>query len=455
MKSILPVLIGLSLALSLNGYSLYERESLGNPTGSFDARSAAMGGFGVADGSSLLQTSANPASLAFMPGLIQFQATGGFIWDNDRRSLALYDSFDEIVDEGTYAENDHLYPNFALGAALHKNMKGYGIGVGFAMRPLLNFDCNYSEEVRTDDTQDNNTFPPVIAINSMKGTGDLYAYGINLALDTESVPYLEKLGLGLEIAPLSGSHTLMTDIIWTEAAKDSIQHLFTLPDKHEKMHAKFDGTRITLGARAQVNGRLGLGFTLSPKTEVNADITTTTYNAYEDVYETETTDSPKLILPSTMHWGLSYQPRNVARTVFNVDMEWVKWTDVNRFYDNSMRYSFGVEHRLGDSMPLRLGFRYETSPLDNSLAMPTFTAGAGFELMNHWTIDVSGEFSNRNYQALDLFPDSYYDDTQYTEAIGYVSPIWNYVVPKDRDWSNPDKVEESFVKVMTSLSFHW
>jgi long-subunit fatty acid transport protein len=128
---------------------------------------------------------------------------------------------------------------------------------------------------------------------------------------------------------------------------------------------------------------------------------------------------------------------------------------VNDFYENSMRYAFGVEHIVGNALPLRIGFRYETSPLDKSIALPTFTMGTGFDILDNLHLDLSGEFSNRNYTALDLFPDSYYDDTQYTEAVDYTSTIWSYAVPTDRGWDNPDKVEETFVKVMTTLSFHW
>lgn len=448
------VLLGLTLAVSLNGYSLYERNGLGNLVPSFDARTSAMGGTSAADGFSLLQNSANPAGLGFMQDHFTFQASAGFMRDNDRRELAMYDSFDEIVDEATYAENTNLYANYAVAAAYRTQLGHVGLGFGFSFRPLLNFDCHYTEEVRTDDTQDNNTYPPIIANNLIKGSGAVDAFGLTFACDTDALPYVQKAAFGVEIAPLSGSQNLKTQIQWTQAAQDSVA-TFELPDYYNKIHRDYDGTRVVLGTRFQVNPRLGLGFSYALKTTLNTDSKLTVLNNNTDAYNTSTLDEDDAVLPTTIHWGLSFQPRNVARTVFNVDMEWVKWDDVNDAYDNTMRYSLGVEHNITNALPFRMGFAYECSPLDKEISLPTFTIGTGYNFLDHWTLDFAAAFSNRSYDTLDLFPDSYYDDTQYTDAPNYTSRLWNYVVPTDRDWSHPDKVEELFINLMTTITFRW
>nr|HPK40408.1 hypothetical protein [Candidatus Cloacimonadota bacterium] len=73
------------------------------------------------------------------------------------------------------------------------------------------------------------------------------------------------------------------------------------------------------------------------------------------------------------------------------------------------------------------------------------SAGTAFPIAKNLVLNISGEFSTRTYECLDLFHDSFYDH----------NGLWRTIKPKDRGWENPDKVEEQFLKVQTNLSYTW
>jgi len=65
--------------------------------------------------------------------------------------------------------------------------------------------------------------------------------------------------------------------------------------------------------------------------------------------------------------------------------------------------------------------------------------------MDKFTVDLGAKLARRDYDALDLFMDSYYDH----------AGLWQDIQPADRGWANPDSVEETFIEVKTSVSYNW
>jgi hypothetical protein len=61
----------------------------------------------------------------------------------------------------------------------------------------------------------------------------------------------------------------------------------------------------------------------------------------------------------------------------------------------------------------------------------------------------------REYQALDLFGDKYYDDTVYTGAANEQRWPNTYIDLQNRDWDNPDKVKENIITLNAGISFSW
>ena len=188
--------------------------------------------------------------------------------------------------------------------------------------------------------------------------------------------------------------------------------------------------------------------------------------------DTTTSYLQDYILPSELRIGFSYQPRNVVRTWFNLDIEQVKWSDISDMYDDAYNLYVGVEHSIRNRIPLRLGFQAVTSyrmeeesqtvngivvPLKwaKKTLTPMITAGSSVALAEGLSLDLGFGFAWREYESLDLFRDSYYNDKIYTGDSTYA--LWpnTHINLTDRGWDNPDKVSENFISLMTGLSFVW
>ncbi|HOU72640.1 MAG TPA: hypothetical protein PLB85_04585, partial [Candidatus Syntrophosphaera sp.] len=172
------------------------------------------------------------------------------------------------------------------------------------------------------------------------------------------------------------------------------------------------------------------------------------------------------ILPSEISLGLNYQPRNMLmRTRFNLETQWVKFSDISTHYEDCLNFSAGVEHHITNRLPLRLGFSSENSYLRfvepdgaiiaRKIITPTVTGGSSIILADNLSLDLGIGYSWREYEALDLFKDSFYNDKHYTGNNTYL--LWpnQYIVLSDRGWENPDKVRESNVSLSASLSVSW
>ncbi len=421
------------------GYEPYiETYGLGNYVGTTDARSSAMGGANTSGGLRALDAINNPANLANLETGFGAQLNFGIMRDNDRRSMPLYSFFDEYVDETTYANNSNWYDEATVGAYYRMQLSRLGFAVSLNYTPRVNFDANYEEDVRNKEGSDNNGYPKILAFNSIESEGAIRATSLMLAGNINDVSVFDQIALGIEIAMYEGEHNRTKKIVWSDDARLAVQN-FELPDYYEKMEREFSGTGFKLGLNANFAERYSVGFAFTPKTELSVD--------YK--FDGVEYDVDDYVMPSRIRFGVQYRPQNIMETYFNVDMEIVNWSDVEDNYDDVFNFYIGVEHKIFMTMPIRLGFRYETNPIDN-IAMPTYTCGTGFQVYGPVWFDFSMEYSHRKYQAQDLFPNSYYNDENYAESASYSSQLWEYDVPEDRDES--DKVDETFLKFQTALS---
>jgi len=175
----------------------------------------------------------------------------------------------------------------------------------------------------------------------------------------------------------------------------------------------------------------------------------------------------EFITPARMKAGICFQPQNIMKTNFNCDVELVKWSEVNDLYDDEFNFFVGIEHVLKHSIPIRIGFSYETSyglqnhngfVFSDKITKPSFTAGTGFTLLDRFTVDIGLQYSYRKYEALDLFMDNYYWQDGDYEALWnvyYEGGVISSPIIQDRGWENPDTVKERFVNLKTSISFNW
>ncbi|MCD4795598.1 MAG: hypothetical protein K8R49_00285 [Candidatus Cloacimonetes bacterium] len=458
MKSFLLLILLLLTMYNLYSYSILESET-GNYVANFDARSTAMGSAIASGGNNLFDALINPANLGFVQNKLGCQFTALVLKDADNRSLPMYNSFDAYCDDATYASNINYFSDYAFGAHYSMKFSDINSAVSVIYRPFISFDSNYSEEVRNNHNSDNNEYPPIIAKNYIDSEG-----AINSLSFLTAFTYKDFVSCGIEVSRLLGDSDEERSIIWSDQA---LEKLDILTDTTNTLTREFEAFQVKVGGKVKINQRLGFGIAFSPKIEfdvtgdkdgVDVENAVYTYTGFDSLdIPTDSLMYSEFITPTRLRAGISYEPRNIMKTYFNCDIEYIKWSDVNSLYDDELSYYIGIEHSLKNKMPIRLGFNYQTcyslhqhsgKVFADRVTIPAFTAGTGFTFLENFNFDVSFEFSTRQYEALDLFPDSFYDYDELWEFPQYL----NF---QDRGWENPDTVKETFFGLHTSISFKW
>lgn len=462
MKKIFTILIMIILTGSLFSYSLLERET-GNYTGSLDPRSIAMGSASVAGGNRLLDTIINPGNLPLMQNKLGAQFYGGLITNFDDRSLPMYNSFDAYCGDATYVSNVHPFEQLAGGVYYKHKLSNFDIAASFIFHPYIDFTSDYLEEVRNDANSDDNSYPPIIAKNYIEGEGSIDAFSFLTA-----VKYKEIATFGIRFSKLIGDANLKRRIIWSDYSFGKLDTLLT--NATNTLERNFDAFQIQVGTVINVDKRLSLGLSITPKVDfdvtgikdsVNVEDAVYTYftslDSLQNIIITDSLTYDEYSAPLKFRAGLNYKPRNIMRTNFNLDIDFVQWSEINKLYDDAYNFYIGVEHCLKNKIPIRIGFNYLTNYCLNEhsglvfadkVTMPTFTVGTGFTFLENLIFDIAVEYANRQYETLDLFQDSYYD----------YAALWsnyNYLNLQDRGWENPDTVKETFFNIQTSISFKW
>ncbi|MDP2172690.1 MAG: hypothetical protein Q8M98_05580 [Candidatus Cloacimonadaceae bacterium] len=460
---LLSLLISLSAALS--AWSITDTY-FGNKITNLDARSYAMGGAGVFNDQRPFGISVNPANLTLMKKQIGIQGAAFVIRNEDNRSLPLYNSFDNYIDDAVYASNINSYDDYASAGFSALSFGDLRIGLGAYFKPLLSFDGNYVEEIRNNRNTDNDVYPEKIAQNMIENSGVLnqsagvLSFGFGLG-------EIADINLGVDYAKLNGSSTMLKTIRWSQWAAN-VTGPNILPAYTQTVETDLNGSQLKVGTGIRVNNRFGFAVTQT----FMATLDRTGFNriqreAYRNTLAIDTTVviGEDYILPSEIRVGFLYQPRNIMRTWFNFDVEFVKWSDISSHYDDVVNFYAGVEHHVENRLPLRLGFQaqhnyFYNEEADGSIIVkkvlsPMITAGSSFPLTKSLTIDLGFGYSWREYEALDMFKDTYYNDKLYTGNSTYV--LWpnQYIVLRDRGWENPDKVKENNVSFNSSITFTW
>jgi hypothetical protein len=482
------LIIGLLItALSLSAWSVADYY-LGNPVYSFSARNLAMGNTGVYDTFSPMSIAINPANVTLIEGKFGLSGGGLFTRNEDSRSIPLYNSFDTFIDDATYSSCINMFDEYGIAGYGKYKFNKYSAGIGVHYIPVINFKGTYDEEVRNNRNSDNDGYPEIIAFNEINNTGNLKALGLTLGGAYE-IGANSNANLGITFNALNGESKMQKSIKWTEwAILQSINNLSlnrnVLPDSIYTNKADLNGNQIKIGASFTVSDRwcFGLSYALKSKMDRDSNIriaygpdTTMTIPPTSVNLPTIITTGlikDKYILPTRIRAGFNYQPRNIMRTFFNAEVEYTQWTDINTLFDDSWDIHVGVEHKVTNRIPLRLGFQsvteWQATPdyanLDESgfpaleafkVITPSLTAGSSVDLMENLVLDIGLSFSWREYQALDLFRDGYYDDKEYTGLTAFI--LWpnSHILPTDRGWENPDKVRESFTQISTGLTWTW
>ncbi len=474
-KTLLIVTL-LIVASALSAWSVTD-SYFGNRVSTLDARIYGMGSAGTFNNMGVFGIADNPANITLMQKNYGLSANAFLNRNEDNRALPFWSQFDYYLDDAVYSSNLHLYDNYA-GAGYAKHSFGnIGIGLGAYHKPLLNFEADYSEDVRNNRNTNDDVYAEQIALNSIRGTGTLYQSGLAASFGYKLGDY-SNVNLGFDFSMLDNDISREKAIRWTDFAKEAVAPK-TLPDMTETDDYNISGNMMKIGVAAQLNTRFGVAATYIPKATLEKE---GSYSYKRDAYGTTAEDlinstiKEDYIMPTEIRLGFTYMPRNVMRTVFNMDVEYVMYSDIHERYDDMVNFYAGVEHHVVNRIPFRLGFQavnnqflIQESAYDlnnnlitvyhvNKVVNPMITAGSSVELMRNVVLDLGFGYTWREYDAMDMFGDAYYNDKTYTGASTNSANIWTnpqYVTLVTRGWDNPDKVRENNISLNAGISFTW
>lgn len=477
-KSIILVAL-LTIASALSAWSITDTY-FGNPFGTFDARSMALGGTGTYNSQTPFGIADNPANLTLMRKSLGFSVNTYFNRNEDNRSIPLYNSFDNYIDDAVYSSNINIFNDFAGAAFGAYTYDDFIIGMGLYHKPLLSFDADYIEEVRNNRNTDDDLYPEKIAENKIIGEGNLNQTGLVFSMGPKLGDYA-GFNLGVEYSFLQGDIKRDKTIRWTDWAVDAVHDVgdYNLPELTETSDYELKGQQFKLGATMQLGTRFGIAMTYIPKTTLKKD---GSYYYKRDAYRNTAVDSINVAIDENFtrapeyRIGFVYTPRNVMRTVFSMDLEYVEHSEIHSMFDDVVNLYAGVEHHVMNRIPFRIGFQavnqwfftteQGTDADDNPITLvtskrilsPMLTAGSSVSLNEHFSLDLGFGYTWREYEALDMFGDAYYNDKVYTGAGDYDDyALWpNYhLALQNRGWENPDKVRENNISLNAGLSFVW
>jgi len=471
-KSLILICL-LIVASALSAWSITDTY-FGNPFSTFDARSFAMGGAGLYNSKGVFGIADNPANLTLMRKTLGFSVNTYLNRNEDNRSIPLYNSFDNYIDDSVYSSNINTFDNYAVAGFVAHRFNKWGVGLGAYYKPVSSFDADYREEVRNNRNTDNDVYPEKIALNKIESEGSLNKTAFVTSFAYSLSDYVD-LNLGFEYALLNGDVNREKTIRWTDWAISQVGE-YHLPELTEIDDYELSGDQFKIGASALLSKRFGLAATLTPGTTLDKK---GSYYYKRDAYRNTAVDSintdikEDYKLPTQIRFGFVYTPRNVVRTEFNMDIEYVAYSEINKRYDDVMNFYAGVEHQVVNFLPLRLGFQAVnnwyftteegTDENNNPITLyhttkiltPMITGGSSIKLMDNLKIDLGFGYTWREYEAVDMFGDAYYNDKQYTGSSSYV--LWpnSHITLKNRGWENPDKIRENNISLNAGLNFTW
>lgn len=431
---ILFVFTNLGAAFVYNG-------TIGKPIRAFSSRSLAMGSTGIAASAGVLNSYKNPAILSSLTNGISFQFNGNLSKNDENRSYPLYDSFDSYVDNAVYASNAHLFDKYSMGIAYNYDFQPFHLSAAMNYAPLYDYNFKYIEEIRNNESADNDNQPKKIAVNTYESSGLLNSYSPAFAISIRNKnSFFSKFSLGVGLSIINGNCDLDSTIVFTKWAKDTMSYnpADSIPDIDYHRKRDLSGTRVQGGLVLGLGQRVDLGVSYIHKTEISVD---------ETIEMDSTSNSSSTIYyPEEIGFGIKYRPRNRWNATFEFDANYVQWSDYDPLYDDIIEYSAGIEYYMPNSVPLRLGFSYSPTPKDKEVTLTTFSAGTSVNLPYRFTLDLGLEIGTMNYTHPDLFPDGYYANEN----------LWNTdydPLPVDRE--DVDSVDDFLTNFMASLSWEF
>jgi hypothetical protein len=399
----------------------------------YDARSLALGGTGIAGAHALHAAGRNPALLTTMEEQIAVFGAGMITRYEEDRAYPYYDNFGGFVDFGSYVYNSAWYGNFAWAANINlADLTGINLTAGLSSNPVLGFDYEYLEEVRTTGFTDE-----ILAYNKIVSEGGFREYSV-----AAGIGLFSGFSVGAKAGFITGTVDQKAEIFPVSDNLADIAQLETSAISLAKMPL-----RTEIGLHFQVDPQFGIGafagLPFTVETENHYQLQTNDpdlprildpglrmapdFSAGTAGYDStgESRESRTVKYPLRLGAGLEYRFTNILEARISADFEYVFWSDMTDNWSPGLSLSdiyiikLGIEHIFFDQMPFRVGFNYQPLKESKNYTRSIFTLGIGL-LFDGYQIDLGGGFENLTSNQEDLFPNGLYP------------PLSNRTEPTDR-----------------------
>lgn len=380
MRRVMVILLAASTLAGARaqGATCLER-GYGSPEIGMSARSRAMGGAGAALGGGIYSLVDNPAALGLQRGS-RFQMNAGIDRVSENRFVPLFDTFDSFVDETAVAVNDHTYGNATGGVVLDR---GVMIAAGIFDRYDPRYD--YADERRSTSTSDQ-----LIAERFIRSRGVLRSATVGAAVPfaIESMQHwFTRASFGVALNWYYG----------TLSDRDAlVPHASTVSGRVSALDRKLAGGSLTTGVTVDVNEHLRAGATI----ETGPLLGNEAREYLDDSLISKPGDRRGLHLPARFQGGIAYRPRNAMRSTFAMDAIFMPWSWIDDQYHPGLQLldtwdvRFGLEHLYYNSLPGRIGFRYQRGYAQREADRVAFTFGVGYRA-ERFGLDLSTEIGKR------------------------------------------------------------
>lgn len=382
------------------------------------ARSLSMGGAGLAGGNTFLTASHNPALALKSEGSLSFVFGAGLYNLEEDRSFPYYDNFGGFVDYGSYFFQSNWYNSF-YGQVVYKpdftELMNLHLALGYL--PLIDFNYDYFEEVRTNDFGD-----ALLAYNIVENEGMLASTPISLAFQP-----VADLAIGLT------THLVTGDVTYNERIESKVVDLanldtsFQIQNELDKMPLFFDA-----GLHYQFDERLALAFVYRSPLKVETIATLTVAGIKGKTQRT-------VEYPARLGAGVDYRFENILAAQIMIDYYYEFWSDftdtwnADLLFEDTYNIKIGIEHIFFDSVPFRAGFNYGTLRESKSLTYTMLSVGTGFSF-NEVHADLAFGFSSNEHFQDDLYDNALYnlasridpDRVRWSEVFGRIDISYTF-----------------------------
>lgn len=388
-----------ALAGSAGAFTLAEWERYGYMMSTYDARSLAMGGAGIASIEGAAGMALNPAQVGKTEG-VDVSVTGIMVLAEESRETPLHDSFDGVIGYNTYALNTTVYDHYTGAVAFNPSDEfsefewAPVVAVGYVPRIDMSYD--YHVQYRDPDFQ---TEPAdkILYDYYTEGDGGVNAFSVALGQEVASDVYV---GLGVDF--MRGDY---------EVAE---RWVYPMDSEEEDADSRTEfndvtGTRFTLGVVYERLHRVDVAAVYRAPFSLEGD-----YKMRAAGSEDYSKGEIQYDYPGVIALGLEYHPRNLMTTTVSCDVEYARWSDFREHVpvsraateefdpelDDTLVYRLGVEHGFFDTSFLRFGFMYKPSYADEKNTTAAFSVGLGVDVAGV-RVDIGGQVGLREYDIED------------------------------------------------------